>query len=94
MPHLPHQPSATNLSSAAFLLPLASGTAPAAKGVMTEMCSPSQRVDAMNALTLVENIARLSTQGLFGFVFSALAGIGKAHLTFFANAVSLLQSIT
>ncbi|KAK3990423.1 6-hydroxy-D-nicotine oxidase [Cladorrhinum sp. PSN332] len=75
---------------AAFLLPLASGTAPAAKGVMTEMCSPSKRVDAMNALTLVENIARLLTQGLFGFVFSALAGIGKAHLTFFANAVIAL----
>ncbi|KAK4167477.1 6-hydroxy-D-nicotine oxidase [Cladorrhinum sp. PSN259] len=75
---------------AAFLLPLASGTAPAAKGVMTEMCSPSQRVDAMNALTLVESIARLLTQGLFGFVFSALAGIGKAHLTFFANAAIAL----
>ncbi|KAK4221981.1 6-hydroxy-D-nicotine oxidase [Podospora fimiseda] len=75
---------------AAFLLPLASGTAPAAKGVMTEMCPPSKRADALNALTLVENIARLTTQGLFGFVFSALAGIGKAHLTFFANAAIAL----
>ncbi|KAK4678850.1 hypothetical protein QC764_310670 [Podospora pseudoanserina] len=71
---------------AAFLLPLASGSAPAAKGVMTEMCSPSQRADALNALGLVENIARLSTQGLFGFVFAALAEVGKPHLTFFVNA--------
>ncbi|KAK0667085.1 hypothetical protein QBC41DRAFT_366416 [Cercophora samala] len=74
---------------AAFLLPLASGSAPAAKGVMTEMCSPSQRADALNALGLVENIARLATQGLFGFVFAALAERGKPHLTFFVNAVSL-----
>jgi hypothetical protein len=52
------------------------------------MCSASSRADALNALTLVENIARLSTQGLFGFVFAALAQVGKPHLTFFANAVS------
>ncbi|AEO62160.1 hypothetical protein MYCTH_2313227 [Thermothelomyces thermophilus ATCC 42464] len=78
---------------AAFLLPFASGSAPAAKGVMTEMCSASRRADALNALTLVENIARLATQGLFGFVFAALAQVGKPHLTFFANAaIALLAS--
>ncbi|KAK1751022.1 major facilitator superfamily domain-containing protein [Echria macrotheca] len=71
---------------AAFLLPFASGTAPAAKGVMTDMCAPSDRADALNALTLVENIGGLLTQGLFGFVFSALAEIGKPYLTFFCNA--------
>ncbi|KAK4097308.1 MFS general substrate transporter [Parathielavia hyrcaniae] len=79
---------------AAFLLPFASGSAPAAKGVMTEMCSASSRADALNALTLVENIARLSTQGLFGFVFAALAQIGKPHLTFFANAAIALVAAT
>ncbi len=52
----------------------------------------SKRADALNALTLVENIARLVTQGLFGFVFASLAGIGKAYLTFFANAVSLFPA--
>lgn len=52
------------------------------------MCPASRRADALNALTLVENIARLSTQGLFGFVFAALAELGKPHLTFFVNAVS------
>lgn len=59
---------------------------------MTEMCPSWQRADALNALTLVENIARLSTQGLFGFVFAALATVGKSYLTFFCNAVSLLLS--
>ncbi len=58
---------------------------------MTEMCSASDRANALNALSLVENIARLATQGLFGFVFAALAEIGKPHLTFFANAVSPRQ---
>lgn len=77
-----------HLFVAAFLLPFGSGSAPAAKGVITDMCSESQRADALNAVTLVENIARLSTQGLFGFVFSSLAGVGKAYITFFCNAVS------
>ncbi|KAJ4385947.1 hypothetical protein N0V85_007950 [Neurospora sp. IMI 360204] len=72
---------------AAAMLPFASGTAPAAKGVMTEMCSSSQRADALNALTLVENIGRLATQGFFGFVFAALAEAGKPHLTFYCNAI-------
>lgn len=49
---------------AAFLLPFGSGSAPAGKGVITEMCPHSQRTDALNAVTLVENIARLATQGL------------------------------
>ncbi|KAK3368436.1 major facilitator superfamily domain-containing protein [Podospora didyma] len=78
---------------AAFLLPFASGTAPAAKGVMTEMCAPSQRPDALSALTLVENIARLATQGLFGFIFAALAGIDRAYLTFFVNAAIALLAV-
>ncbi|OAQ60572.1 major facilitator superfamily transporter [Pochonia chlamydosporia 170] len=71
---------------AAFLLPFGSGSAPAAKGVITEMCTDSQRADALNAVTLVENVARLATQGLFGFVFAAFAEIGHAYLTFFCNA--------
>lgn len=50
------------------------------------MCSHGDRTDALNAVTLVENIARLATQGLFGFIFSALAEAGKAHMTFHVNA--------
>lgn len=75
------------------MLPFASGSAPAAKGVMTEMCASSKRADALNALTLVENVARLATQGVFGFVFAALAEIGRPHLTFFANAVSFVSLV-
>ena len=52
------------------------------------MCTEAQRADALNAVTLVENIARLATQGLFGFVFASLAEVGKAYVTFFCNAVS------
>lgn len=50
------------------------------------MCPHSLRTDALNAVTLVENIARLATQGLFGFIFAALAETGKAYLTFYINA--------
>ena len=74
------------VTTAAFLLPFGSGSAPAAKGVITEMCSDSQRADALNAVTLVENIARLATQGCFGFIFASLADVGKAYATFFCNA--------
>lgn len=78
--------------AAAFFLPFGSGSAPAAKGVISEMCPSSQRADALNAVTLIENIARLATQGLFGFIFSALARTGNAYLTFFCNAVSAHNS--
>ncbi|KAK2774603.1 major facilitator superfamily transporter [Colletotrichum kahawae] len=71
---------------AGVLFPLASGSAPASKGVITEMCAPSERADALQAMTLVENIAMLSTLGLFGFIFSSFASIEKAYLTFFCNA--------
>ena len=55
------------------------------------MCSDSQRADALNAVTLVENIARLATQGCFGFVFASLADAGKAYATFFCNAVRVVD---
>ncbi|KAM0553274.1 hypothetical protein ACHAPJ_007564 [Fusarium lateritium] len=74
----------------AFLLPFGSGSAPAAKGVITQMCPDSQRADALNAVTLVENVARLATQGLFGFIFASLAEVGKAYATFFCNAAIAL----
>lgn len=59
---------------------------------MTDMCGDEQRVDALNAVTLVENVARLATQGLFGFVFAALALGGRAYATFFCNAVRSPES--
>ncbi|KAI8623150.1 major facilitator superfamily transporter [Xylariaceae sp. FL1651] len=71
---------------AAFLMPFASGSAPAAKGVMTEMCPPYQRPDAISAITLVESSAMLVTQGLFGLIFAAFSEMGRPSLTFFCNA--------
>lgn len=73
------------MAQAAFLLPFASGSAPAAKGVITEMCPPHLRQDALSAITLVESAATLSTQGLFGFIYASLSAIGRANLTFFCN---------
>lgn len=78
----------TLTTTAAFLLPFGSGSAPAAKGVITEMTPESQRADALNAVTLIENVARLATQGSFGFIFASLASRGIAYATFFCNAVS------
>ncbi|KAI5860857.1 major facilitator superfamily domain-containing protein [Durotheca rogersii] len=71
---------------AGFLLPFASGSAPAAKGVMTELCPPHLRPDAIGAITLVESTATLLTQGLFGLIFAAFSEAGKPSLTFFCNA--------
>ncbi|KAH9885658.1 major facilitator superfamily domain-containing protein [Xylariomycetidae sp. FL2044] len=71
---------------AGFLLPFASGSAPAAKGVMTEMCARHQRPDAISAITLVESTATLMTQGLFGMIFAAFSEAGAPRLTFFCNA--------
>ncbi|KAI1372564.1 hypothetical protein F4677DRAFT_248098 [Hypoxylon crocopeplum] len=71
---------------AGFLLPFASGSAPAAKGVMTEMCAPHQRPDAISAITLVESTATLMTQGLFGLIYAAFSEIDQPSLTFFCNA--------
>ncbi|KAL4900086.1 hypothetical protein BDW74DRAFT_183042 [Aspergillus multicolor] len=78
---------------AGFLLPLASGSAPAAKGVITEMCRPTERADALQAMTLVENVAMLSTLGLFGLIFSAFADVGRAYLTFYCNAAVAFAAV-
>lgn len=72
----------------AMILPLASGSAAAAKSVMIEMCPIADKADALSAITLVEMTAMTSTISLFGMVFSALAEVGQPHLTFAINAVS------
>jgi hypothetical protein len=45
----------------AILLPFASGTGPAAKGTILQMCPAAERADALSAITLVEMLARLLT---------------------------------
>ncbi|KAF2845348.1 MFS general substrate transporter [Plenodomus tracheiphilus IPT5] len=70
----------------AVLLPFAAGTGAASKGTILQMLPDSDRVDALSGLTLVENIARLSTVAVFGLLFAALAEVGQSHLTFVCNA--------
>ncbi|KAI1340706.1 MFS general substrate transporter [Xylariaceae sp. FL0016] len=78
---------------AGILLPLASGSAPASKGVVTRMCPASERADALQAMTLIENMAMLSTLALFGFIFSAFSDAGKAYATFYCNAAVALVAV-
>ncbi|KAI1820692.1 major facilitator superfamily transporter [Xylaria intraflava] len=75
------------------LLPLASGSAPAAKGVLTEMVPHDRKADALQAMTLVEHAATLSTMGLFGFVFSSFAEIGKTYMTFYCNSAVAIVAV-
>jgi MFS family permease len=70
----------------AVILPLASGTGPAAKGTILQMCPPSQRTDALSAISLVELFARLTSVSIFGVIFAAFAELGQPNLTFTVNA--------
>jgi len=73
------------------LLPLGAGTASSAKGVILQMCSASERTDALSAISLVEMVARLSTTFLFGLIFAAFASIEKTYLVFVCNAAVALS---
>jgi MFS family permease len=74
----------------AVLVPFAAGTGAASKGSILQMLPNSERVDALSGITLVENIARLSTTAVFGLAFAALAEVGQSHLTFVCNAAVAL----
>ncbi|KAI5480150.1 hypothetical protein MNV49_001811 [Pseudohyphozyma bogoriensis] len=71
---------------AAGVLPLASGTAPASKGVIMEMVPAAQQPDALGGVALIEMLASVSTVSLFGLVFSYLSELGLAKYTFALNA--------
>ncbi|KAF2774117.1 MFS general substrate transporter [Teratosphaeria nubilosa] len=70
----------------AVVLPLASGTGPAAKGTIMQMCPPQQRTDALSAISLVELFARLTSTSIFGVIFAAFAEVGRPNSTFAVNA--------
>jgi hypothetical protein len=46
--------NSAHIWAAAIILPLASGTAPACKGVLLDMVPASQKTDALSAIALVE----------------------------------------
>lgn len=50
---------------AAALLPLASGSAPAAKGVVVSLCEPEERTDALAGIAMVEMLATVLTSKMF-----------------------------
>ncbi|OQO10136.1 hypothetical protein B0A48_04493 [Cryoendolithus antarcticus] len=74
----------------AAVVPLAAGAGSAAKGTILQMCEPERRADALGAISLVEMLARLSTTGLFGLIFSAFAAKGVPGLTFAVNGAFAL----
>ncbi|KAL7419924.1 hypothetical protein Q5752_005843 [Cryptotrichosporon argae] len=73
---------------AAAVLPFASGTGAACKGVALDFVSAAERADALSGIALVEKLARVSTTGLFGSVFAALSDAGKPRLVFVANGAT------
>ncbi|KAJ7458537.1 hypothetical protein FB451DRAFT_1046793 [Mycena latifolia] len=82
-----------HMLAAAAILPLASGTAPACKGVLMDMVPASRRADALAAIALVDTLALICTVSLFGALFAALSALGRANLVFVCNAgVALLAA--
>ncbi|KAJ6546050.1 hypothetical protein DFH09DRAFT_1367492 [Mycena vulgaris] len=82
-----------HMMAAAAVLPLASGTAPACKGVLMDMVPEARKADALAAIALVETLALISTVSLFSVLFAFLSDIGHPRLVFFCNAgVALLAA--
>ncbi|KAJ7644673.1 hypothetical protein FB45DRAFT_1116340 [Roridomyces roridus] len=87
-----------HIMAAAAVLPLASGTAPAAKGVLLDIVPEARRADALAGISLLERRLRIpltfrpwiSTVSLFGALFAFLAEIGHPNLVFFCNAAVAL----
>ncbi|KAK5047681.1 hypothetical protein LTR84_006346 [Exophiala bonariae] len=78
----------------AAALPFSAGTGSASKGTIIQMVGSSaksaERTDALAGLSLVENLARMSTTLVFGVIFAAFAAIGKTELVFTCNAAVAL----
>ncbi|KAJ7714805.1 major facilitator superfamily domain-containing protein [Mycena metata] len=83
-----------HMLAAATILPLASGTAPAAKGVLTAIVPDARRSDALAGIAIVETFALVLTVSLFGALFAFLSTIGHPNLVFAANASLALIAAT
>ncbi|KIW13439.1 hypothetical protein PV08_08627 [Exophiala spinifera] len=74
----------------AAVLPFAAGTGSASKGTILQMvgsgASSAERTDALAGVSLVENMARLSTTFVFGLIFAGFTSIGRTELVFTVNA--------
>ncbi|KAJ7026359.1 hypothetical protein C8F04DRAFT_1045633 [Mycena alexandri] len=76
----------------ALILPLASGTAPACKGVLLDMVPAKNKSDALSAIALVETTAMITTVSLYGGLFAFLSDIGQPNLVFLFNSLTALLS--
>ncbi|WWD21424.1 hypothetical protein CI109_105909 [Kwoniella shandongensis] len=74
-----------HLFLAAVVLPFASGTGSACKGVTLDFVPPEERADALGAIALVEKVAQVSTISIFGYAFAYLSEQGKPTLVFLVN---------
>ncbi|GAA5955795.1 hypothetical protein JCM3765_001854 [Sporobolomyces pararoseus] len=79
-----------HLYLAALIIPLASGTAPASKGVVMEMVSKAEQADALQGIALIETLAMTLTVSVFGALFAELSKTGKAFDVFFINSAMAL----
>ncbi|KAJ7496344.1 hypothetical protein B0H11DRAFT_859582 [Mycena galericulata] len=84
--------SSGDIWAAAVILPLASGTAPACKGVLLDMVPAKHKSDALSAIALVETTAMITTVSLYGALFAFLSEIGHPNLVFLFNALTALLS--
>ncbi|CAD6580355.1 MAG: hypothetical protein TREMPRED_002714 [Tremellales sp. Tagirdzhanova-0007] len=70
---------------AAIVIPFASGTGAAAKGLALDFVAPEDRADALSGIALIEKVAQISTIAIFGYVFAAFSEIGHAEYVFTVN---------
>ncbi|WWC59317.1 uncharacterized protein I303_101868 [Kwoniella dejecticola CBS 10117] len=79
-----------HLYLAAGVLPFASATGAACKGVTLDFVEPHQRADALSAIALIEKVAQVSTISLFSNIFAVLSEQGKPTLVFSANGATAM----
>jgi hypothetical protein len=60
--------------------------------VIMELVPVAQRVDALQAVSLLESVGQLSTVSIFGSLFSYLSELGKPQTVFLWNAALALVS--
>jgi hypothetical protein len=78
------------LVAAGGILPLASATAPAAKGVVMEMVTTSEKPEALSGLALIELLATVICQSVFGGLFTLFSEAKRPNLIFLTNGVTAL----
>ncbi|GAA6039944.1 hypothetical protein JCM8097_002633 [Rhodosporidiobolus ruineniae] len=87
---VPFSSQGWHLFLAAGIIPLASGTAPAAKGVVLEMVEKHEQADALQGIALSETLAMMLTISVSGEVFAKLSELGRGEQVFYVNAANAL----